>query len=60
MKCLKSNFIDNFHKGPINNTFTLIYLMAWHQTGNNTLSKPMVMYFTDGLTEICVTWPKGQ
>ena len=30
------------HKGQINDALTLIHLMAWHQTGDDQISEPMM------------------
>ena len=33
--------------GPINNTATLVWIMAWHRIGDKPLSKPMLARFND-------------
>ena len=38
-------------QGLIDNMSVLIQVMAWHQTGNEPLSYPMMTQFTD--TDIC-------
>ena len=35
------------HRSPIDNKPTLVHVMAWHQTGDKPLSKPMLTHFTD-------------
>ena len=40
-------------KGPLNNTPTLVQIMAWRRPGNKPLSEPMVVWLP---THICVTW----
>ena len=34
-------------KGPIDNKLALVQVMAWNQTGNTPLPKPMLTQFTD-------------
>ena len=34
-------------KGQINNIPALVYIMAWHQIGDKSLSEPMLTRFTD-------------
>ena len=41
--------------GPINNTPSLVQIMAWHWSGDKTLSEPMMVSL---LTHICVTRPQ--
>ena len=42
-------------KGPINNIPELVQIMAWHRSGGNPSSEPMMVSL---LTYICVTWPQ--
>ena len=42
-------------KGPINNSPTLIQIMAWRRSGDKPLSEPMMVCL---LTHICVTRPQ--
>ena len=41
--------------GPINNIPALVQVMAWHWTGNKTLSEPMMVGL---LMHISFTWPQ--
>ena len=41
------------HKGPIDNKWALIQVMAWRRTGDKPLSEPMPTHFTDAY--ICGT-----
>ena len=34
-------------KSPIDNKPALVWVMAWHRTGNKPLPEPMMMQFTD-------------
>ena len=43
-KEIELNFVAT---GPIKNMLTLVQIMAWHQTGNKSLSEPMMTYFSD-------------
>ena len=42
-------------KGPINNTPSLVQIMAWRRPGDKPLSEPMMVSLT---THICVTRPQ--
>ena len=42
-------------KGPINNNPSLVQIMAWRRSGDQPLSKPMMVSL---LTHICVTRPQ--
>ena len=42
-------------KGPINNILVLVQIMAWHRSGNEPLSEPMMVRL---LTHICVARPQ--
>ena len=35
------------YKSPIDNKWALVQVMAWHQTGENQLSEPILTQFTD-------------
>ena len=42
-------------RGPINNSPTLVQVMAWRRPGDKLLSEPMMVRLP---THICVTWPQ--
>ena len=42
-------------KDPINNIPALVQRMAWHQSGDKTLSEPMRVSL---LMHICMSWPQ--
>ena len=37
-------------KGPIDNTWAMVHVMAWRRTGDKPLSEPMLFLFTDAYT----------
>ena len=45
------------HKFPIDNKPTLVQIMAWHLTGDKSLSEPMMTFFTEAYT---VERPNGR
>ena len=47
MKSLNFDSLESVPKSAIDKKLALVQIMAWRQTGNKPLSKPMMVCFTD-------------
>ena len=53
----KKNPLNFVPKGPINNKWSLVQVMAWPRSGDKPLPEPMVTLFKDaspGLSELVI------
>ena len=54
-KCMNFTLKISLMFVRINNVPALVQIMAWHQSGNKPLSRPMMVSL---LMHMCVTWPQ--
>ena len=47
MKSLNFDSLESVPKSAIDKKLALVQIMAWRQTGDKPLSKPMMVCFTD-------------